>query len=74
METLESISQNISTHFMQLGQQSAKVLTALVVALLILVIGLYVSRLVSSFVKKVLNKISFDEKTFLDLTTSKAFV
>ena len=63
METLEAISQNISTHFMQLGQQSAKVLAALAAALLILVIGLYVSRLVSSFVKKVLNKISFDKKT-----------
>ena len=34
-----------------------------IVALFILVIGLYLSRLVSSWVKKILTKIAFDEKT-----------
>ena len=63
METLEAFSHNISNHLMQLGQQSAKVLVALLAALVILVLGLYISRLVSSIVKKVLNKISFDERT-----------
>ena len=63
METLEMISQNISTHVVQLGQQSLKILVALAVAVIILVVGLYISRLVSSLVKKLLNKIAFDEKT-----------
>ena len=63
METLEAFSHNISNHLMQLGQQSAKVLVALLAALAILVLGLYISRLVSSIVKKILNKISFDERT-----------
>lgn len=63
METLEMISQKASEHLVQLGQQSVKVLAALAVAVLILVVGLYISRLVSSFVKRILNKISFDEKT-----------
>lgn len=63
METLEMMSQTISTQLLQLGQSSLKVLVALFVALLIMVLGLYISRLVSSFVKKMLGKISFDEKT-----------
>lgn len=63
METLETLSQTISTQLLQLGQSSLKVLVALCVALLIMVLGLYISRLVSSFVKKMLGKISFDEKT-----------
>ncbi|WP_428074388.1 mechanosensitive ion channel family protein [Candidatus Avelusimicrobium luingense] len=63
METLEMMSQNISTQLLELGQSSLKVLVALLVALLIMVLGLYISRLVSSFVKKMLGKISFDEKT-----------
>ncbi|MBR4355894.1 MAG: hypothetical protein IKP96_04950 [Elusimicrobiaceae bacterium] len=63
METIETISQNISTQLLELGQSSLKVLAALAVALLIMVLGLYISRLVSSFIKKMLNKIAFDEKT-----------
>ena len=63
MESLEIISQDISTHLLTLGQSSLKILVALLVALLIMVIGLYISRLVSSLVKKTLNKISFDDKT-----------
>ena len=59
----EALSQQISTHFLQLGQSSLKVLVALLIATLILVIGLYLSRLVGSCVKKVLGKIAFDEKT-----------
>ena len=59
----ETISQQISTHFLQLGQSGLKVLVSLLVALLILVIGLYLSRLVGSCVKKFLGKIAFDEKT-----------
>ena len=63
METIETISQNISTQLLELGQSSLKVLAALAVALLIMVLGLYISRLASSFIKKMLNKIAFDEKT-----------
>jgi len=57
------ISQQISSNVMELGQSCLKVLTALLIATLILVIGLYISRLVGSFTKKVLGKIGFDEKT-----------
>lgn len=63
METLEIISQNVSTQLLTLGETSLKVLIAISVALLIMVLGLYISRLVSSFVKKMLGKISFDDKT-----------
>ena len=63
METLELFSQQVSWQLLQLGQSSLKILSALAIALLILVLGLYISRLVSSFAKKILNKISFDEKT-----------
>ena len=59
----EAISQQISTHFLQLGQSSLKVLVALLVAVVILVLGLYLSRLVGSCTKKLLGKIAFDEKT-----------
>ena len=60
---LEAISEQVSAHLLQVGQSSLKVLAALVAAVLILVVGLYVSRLVGSYAKKILNKISFDEKT-----------
>ena len=63
METFETFTQQISAQFLQLGQSSLKILAAVAVALLILVLGLYISRLVSSFAKKLLNKIAFDEKT-----------
>ncbi len=60
---LEAISQQVSAHLLQVGQSSLKVLAGLVAAVLILVVGLYVSRLVGSYAKKLLNKISFDDKT-----------
>ena len=60
---LETLSQQISTHLMDLGQSSLKVLTALLIAVLILVLGLYISRWVGSFTKKFLGKINFDNKT-----------
>ncbi len=60
---LEAISTQVSAHLLQVGQSSLKVLSALVVAVLILVIGLYLSRFVGSYAKKILNKISFDDKT-----------
>lgn len=60
---LEAISEQVSAHLLQVGQSSLKVLAAMVAAVLILVVGLYVSRLVGSYAKKILNKISFDEKT-----------
>ena len=60
---LEAISQQVSAHLLQVGQSSLKVLAALVAAVLILVIGLYISRFVGSYIKKLLNKISFDDKT-----------
>lgn len=61
--TLETISTHISAHFTTLAVQTGRVLAALLVAVLILVIGLYVSRLVGSFVKKWLGKMDFDGKT-----------
>lgn len=63
MMNFEEISRQVSAHFLQLGQSSLKVLAALLAAVLILVLGLYISRLVGSVVKKILSKISFDEKT-----------
>lgn len=63
MINFEQISQQVSSHFLQLGQSSLKVLAALLAAVLILVIGLYLSRFAGSVVKKILNKIAFDEKT-----------
>ena len=48
---LEAISTQVSAHLLQVGQSSLKVLAALVVAVLILVIGLYISRFVGSYVK-----------------------
>lgn len=63
MINFEAISQQVSSHFLQLGQSSLKVLASLVAAVLILVIGLYISRLAGSVAKKILNKISFDDKT-----------
>ena len=59
----ELISRQISEHLFGVGQSSLKVLCSLLIALLILVLGLYLSRWVGSFIKKVLNKISFDDKT-----------
>lgn len=60
---LEMISSQVSSHLLYLGQSGLRVLAGLVVAVLILVVGLYLSRLAGSCVKKVLNKISFDNKT-----------
>jgi len=59
----ELISQQISSNVMALGQSCLKVLTALLIAVLILVVGLYISRWVGSFTKKFLGKIGFDNKT-----------
>lgn len=60
---LEMISSQISSHFVTLAQQTGRVLAALMVAVLILVIGLYISRWVGSYTKKWLGKINFDDKT-----------
>ena len=60
---LELISQQISSNVLALGQNCLKVLTSLLVATLILVLGLYISRWAGSFTKKFLRKIGFDEKT-----------
>lgn len=60
---LETISSQVSAHFVTLAEQTGRVLGSLALALLILVIGLYVSRFAGSYVKKLLNKILFDEKT-----------
>lgn len=59
----EEISRLVSTHVLQLGQSGLKVLVSLLAAVLILVIGLYISRLAGSAAKKILSKIAFDEKT-----------
>ena len=60
---LETISANISEHLVSLAEQTGRVLGSLAAALLILVVGLYLSRFLGSYVKKLLNKISFDDKT-----------
>ena len=60
---LELISSRVSEHFITLAEQTSRVLGALVIAILILVIGLYLSRFVGSYVKKFLAKIAFDDKT-----------
>lgn len=60
---LEAVSSQVSAHFITLAEQTGRVLGALIVAVLILVVGLYLSRFVGSYVKKFLNKISFDDKT-----------
>ncbi len=60
---LETISSQISTHFVALAQQTGRVLAALMAAILILVLGLYISRWVGSYTKKWLGKFNFDEKT-----------
>ena len=60
---LEAISSQISEHVTTLAAQTGRVLCALLIAVLILVIGLYVSRLVGSYTKKWLGKIKFDDKT-----------
>lgn len=60
---IEAISANVTEHLVLLGQSGLKFLFEVIVALFILIIGLYLSRFVSSWAKKVLNKISFDEKT-----------
>lgn len=60
---LEMISSQVSAHFITLAEQTGRVLGALVIAVLILVVGLYLSRFVGSYIKKFLNKISFDDKT-----------
>lgn len=60
---LETISMQVSSHVTALAAQTGRILCALLIAVLILVIGLYVSRLVGSYTKKWLGKIKFDEKT-----------
>lgn len=60
---LEMISTRVSEHLLQLGQNGLRILVSLLVAVLVLVVGLYLSRVVGTCVKKVLNKISFDNKT-----------
>ena len=60
---LEMMYNQISAHFLTLAQQTGRVLCALLIAMLILIVGLYVSRWVSSYAKKLLGKIGFDEKT-----------
>lgn len=60
---LETISINISTHLIKLAEEIGQVLGALAGALLILVVGLYLSRFAGFYIKKLLHKISFDEKT-----------
>ncbi len=61
--TLETFSTQISAHFTALAAQAGHLLLTLLVAVLILVVGLYVSRWVGAFVKKWLCKIDFDGKT-----------
>ncbi len=60
---LETISANVSEHLITLAEQTGRVLGSMLAALLILVVGLYLSRFVGSYAKKWLNKISFDDKT-----------
>ncbi len=60
---IEAISSNVTAHLAVIGHTGLKFLFEVVVALFILVIGLYLSRFVSSWAKKLLNKISFDERT-----------
>lgn len=60
---LEMISTRVSEHLLQLGQNGLRILVSLLVAVLVLVVGLYLSRVAGTCVKKVLNKISFDNKT-----------
>jgi len=60
---LEMISSQISEHITAMAQQIGHVLAALFLAVLILVIGLYVSRWVGSCAKKWLGKLKFDDKT-----------
>lgn len=60
---IEAISNKVTEHLLTVGQSGLKFLFEAIVALFILVIGLYLSRLVSSWVKKILTKIAFDEKT-----------
>ena len=60
---IEAISNKVTEHLLTVGQSGLKFLFEAIVALFILVIGLYLSRLVSSWVKKILTKITFDEKT-----------
>ena len=60
---IEAISNKVTEHLLTVGQSGLNFLFEAIVALFILVIGLYLSRLVSSWVKKILTKIAFDEKT-----------
>ena len=61
--SIELLSSRVSEHFLTLAEHSARVLGALLIAVLILVVGLYLSRFVGSYAKKLLNKISFDDRT-----------
>ena len=60
---LELLTSRVSEHFLTLAEQTGRVLGSLLIAVLILVIGLYLSRFVGSYVKKFLGRISFDDKT-----------
>ena len=60
---VEIISTQVSGHITALAQQIGHVLAALFLAVLILVIGLYVSRLAGSYTKRWLGKLKFDDKT-----------
>ena len=63
---LESISINISNHLMGLAEQTGRILGALAGALLILVVGLYLSRFAGSYIKKVFEVLrNFFQKKFL---------
>lgn len=60
---LTTISTQISDHLTVLAQQTGHILVLLLAAVLILVLGLYISRWVGSQTKKWLGKFKFDEKT-----------
>ena len=49
---LETISANISEHLLSLAEQTGRVLGSFLAAVLILLVGLYLSRLVGAYVKK----------------------
>lgn len=59
----EALSHQISTHFLTLAEQTGRVFLALLLALFILVVGLYISRFVGAYAKKLLGRIDFDAKT-----------
>lgn len=60
---LEILSSRISDHLWTLAENAGRILGSLAVSILILVVGLYLSRFAGSYAKKLLNKINFDERT-----------